>query len=61
MGLILCRGCLYDLIGINISMGYIYVCNGINSVYGIVIYKNKKYNFVVYIESNFKFGDEFCI
>lgn len=61
MGSIPCRGCLHDLIGINTSMGYIHVCNGINSVYGIATHKNKKHNSVAYTESNYKFGDEFCI
>lgn len=44
-------------------MGYIHVCNGINSVYGIATHKNKKHNSVAYTgtESNYKFGDEFCI
>lgn len=42
-------------------MGYIHVCNGINSVYGIATHKNKKHNSVAYSESNYKFGDEFCI
>lgn len=42
-------------------MGYIHVCNGINSVYGIATHKNKKHNYVAYTESNYKFGDEFCI
>lgn len=41
MGSISCRGCLHDLIGINTSMGYIHVCNGINSVYEIATHKNK--------------------
>lgn len=40
-------------------MGYIHVCNGINSVYGIATHKNKKHNSVAYTESNYKFGDEF--
>lgn len=61
MGSISCRGCLHDLIGINTSMGYIHVCNGINSVYGIATHKNKKHNSVAYTESNYKFGDEFCM
>lgn len=41
-------------------MGYIHVCNGMNSVYGIATHKNKNIT-VAYTESNYKFGDEFFI